>query len=91
MRSTIVLSVLGTIMLILGIMSIVVSTKYIEWEDKEYKNLKHKDAPKNLKHTTMTVGVILTVLGSLMLLWSAYIHMYPRSAVKAGLAVTHTK
>jgi uncharacterized membrane protein len=84
-----VLGVLGLLMLIMGIACIIVSKKYSDWEDKEYKHLKNKDAPTTLNKTTMTIGIILTVIGSMLLVWSMYIHAYPLHAAKAGLTVKH--
>lgn len=82
-----VLGFLGMLMLIMGISCIVVATLYSKWEDKEYKQLKNKDAPKNLKNTTMIVGVVSSVVGALLAIWAGYIHMYPRRAAKNGLAM----
>jgi uncharacterized membrane protein len=89
MKSTVVLTILGVIILALGIANIVVAKKYSDWEDKKYKDMRGKDAPKNLIRTTKIVGIVLSVIGALLLIWAFYIKMYPKQSVKSGVHIEH--
>ena len=51
MHQKIFLIVLGSILLILGILLLIAASQH-DWEDKEYKKIAGKNAPTNLKNTS---------------------------------------
>lgn len=73
MSAKIVLIVVGAILLLLGI-ALLAAAMHPDWENKEYKNLRHKDAPENLKKHSQIIGGILTAAGLGLLVWGIMIH-----------------
>ena len=73
MSAKIVLIVIGTILLLLGVLLLVAATQH-SWETKQYKKLYKKDAPSSIKTTTEIVGGILTVGGLLLLGYGVAMH-----------------
>ena len=69
-----VLLVIGLVLLVLGIPLVVVASRYISWEQREYKQLMKKDAPSNLKNATLGVGIALIVLGLGLAVWGSMMH-----------------
>lgn len=67
-----ILGLLGALLLIMGIVNIVVATKYSDWEAKEYTRITNKTPSKNIKNTTTVVGWILVILGGILL--AMYVH-----------------
>lgn len=73
MSQKIILIVIGSVLLLLGILLLIAASQH-EWEDKEYKKIYNKNAPSNLKNTSNIAGGILTVLGLGLLGWGVAMH-----------------
>jgi preprotein translocase subunit SecG len=74
MSGKIVLIVVGSILLLLGVL-LLVSSSNASWEVKEYKSLSGgKNAPENLKKITEVIGGVLTAGGLGLLGWGLAMH-----------------
>ncbi len=73
MSGKIVLIVIGSILLLLGILLLVAASQH-NWEVKEYKKLFHKEAPKNIQTVTYVIGGLLTGIGLILGGWGIAIH-----------------
>ena len=73
MSQKIFLLVLGSILLLIGILLLVAASQH-DWEDKEYKKMYNKNAPTNLKNTSNISGIILTLFGIAILGYGLAMH-----------------
>lgn len=73
MSAKIVLIVIGTILLLLGVL-LLVSAVHHDWEVKQYKKIMKKDVPAKIKTTSEIIGGILTVGGLLLIGYGVAMH-----------------
>lgn len=73
MSAKIVLIVIGTILLLLGVLLLIAAMNH-DWEVKQYKKLTKKDAPAKIKTTTEVIGGILTVFGLILIGYGVAMH-----------------
>ena len=73
MSQKIVLIVIGSILLLLGILLLIAASQHV-WEDNQYKKIYNKNPPSNLKSTSNTTGIILTILGAGLIAWGLAMH-----------------
>jgi len=73
MAAKVVLIVVGSIILILGILLLIASFNH-DYEMKAYKKIVRKTPPDNLKHTSMAVSIVLSLIGLALLIWGLMIH-----------------
>ena len=73
MSAKIVFIVIGSIVLLLGII-LLITAKQHNFEVKEYKKITKKDAPKNIGTVTYIIGGFLTIIGLVLLVWVFAMH-----------------
>lgn len=73
MSAKIVFTVIGSIVLLLGII-LLISAKQHNFEVKEYKKITKKDAPKKIANVTYIIGGLLTIIGLVLVGWAIAMH-----------------
>jgi hypothetical protein len=73
MSAKIVFIVIGSIVLLLGII-LLISAKQHNFEVKEYKKITKKDAPKNIGTVTYIIGGLLATIGLVLIVWAIAMH-----------------
>ena len=73
MSAKIVFIVIGSIVLLLGII-LLITAKQHNFEVKEYKKITKKDAPKKIGTVTYIIGGVLSTIGLILVGWGIAIH-----------------